>query len=252
MRNLVGLLVLTGLLPLHVLAQNFYPGFAIKNNGDTLKGYLKFRRWENNPAGTQFKPGARDNTIMLTASNTSYFSIDVGSKVEFQRYAGPISMDVVNINDLGTFRDTSYKVDSVFLKVLRKGPNLQLFSYDDNLKTRYFIADKPEFSPVELVHRIYYKIDSTGTKSTINEDTYKRQLYLLTVKYGKDDELKDMIYRSNYNGASITAIADKINGYTSKDIKPDSQLASPPKTKLILMLGVFVTVAILTFSVMHK
>ena len=127
------------------------------------------------------------------------------------------------------------------------------FSYDDNLKTRYFIAEGPQFSPGELVYRIYYKIDSVGAKSTVNEQTYKKQLYSLAVKYGKDDEhTQNLIYRSDYSGASITAIADKINGFTRKDIQPKSQLASPPKVKLVLMSAVLITVAIMVFSVMHK
>jgi len=253
MRPLIRLLFLAGLLPLNLFAQSFYPGYAIKNNGDTLKGYLKFKRWENNPDGTQFKPGAQDKPINLTKSNTRYFSIDVGSKVEFQRYAGAVSTDVVNINDLDTYRDSSFRMDTVFLKVLRKGPNVQLFSYDDNLKTRYFIADGPDFNPVELTYRIYYNIDSVGNKKSVREDTYKKQLYKLALKYGKDNnDLNAAIYKSDYIGANIIDVTDKINGFTSKDIPSNSELTSPPKTKLVLMLGVFVTVAILTFSVMHK
>lgn len=109
MKHFVKLIFLIFLFPLNSRAQSFYPGYAVENTGDTLKGYLKFKRWENNPEGTQFKPDARAKTINLTKSNTRYFGIDVGSMVEFQRYTGPLSTDVINISELGTFRDTSYK-----------------------------------------------------------------------------------------------------------------------------------------------
>lgn len=90
-------------------------------------------------------------------------------------------------------------------------------------------------------------------KSTVNEETYKKQLYSLAVKYGKDDDhIQNLISRSDYSGASIVDITDGINGFASKDVPPKSQLASPPKVKLVLMSAVLITVAVMVFSVMHK
>jgi hypothetical protein len=245
-------LLIIVLFPLATSAQTYYPGYVIKNNGDTTKGYIKYKRWEQNPKAIQFKPGAEAKATMLSVNDIRYFSIDIGYPLDFQKYTGPVSTDGVRVDDIATFRDTGYRLDTVFLKILRKGNNTILFSYDDALKTRFFVADAKAL-PVELIYRTYFADDVNGQKRTVNEDTYKKQMVLIAEKYNKaDDTLLADINTANYTDAKLEYIADKINGYTGPDITKGNNLGSPPKVKLAIMLAGFAVIAYLVFSVMHK
>jgi hypothetical protein len=240
------------LLPACSFAQSYFPGYAVKNNGDTLKGYINYKRWEYNPKVIEFKPEADMQARKLSFNDISYFSIDIGYPLDFKKYAGTISMDDINVNNVTTLRDTSYKIDTVFLKILRKGKNITLFSYDDALKTRFFVADG-QSDPVELVYRLYLKNDEHDGNNTINEETYKKQLVALAEKYDKmSDALRVDINHANYAEMYLVPITNKINGYTGKDVTKGNNLGTPPKTKLVLMSAIFLVVAYLMVSVMHK
>jgi hypothetical protein len=161
-------------------------------------------------------------------------------------------MDDIDIDRITWQRDTTLKIDTVFLKVLRKG-NVALFSFADELKTRYFISDSGS-QPVELIYRLYKKSDPQGENSTtVNEDTYKRQLTTLAEKYGKmDDRFRVELNNTGYSEAAITAAIDKINGFNGPDPAKGNNLGTPSKARLVIMLGAFAVVAYLVFSVMHK
>lgn len=246
------LLCLILLIPAKLFAQEYYPGYVVPNNGDTLKGYIRYKRSEYSPKDILFKPAPDAKVTRYVVSDASYFSIDIGYPLDFQRYSGPVSMDDININNATTLRDTSFKIDTVFLKILRKDKRLTLYSYDDKLKTRFFVAEG-QSAPVELVYRIYLKNDVSNGNNTINENTYKKQLVLLAEKYGKmDDALQTDINAASYSEMYIVYIVDKINDYTGPDPAKGNNLGSPPKAKLAIMLGIFAVVAYLVFSVMHK
>ena len=121
-------------------AQGYLPGYVVPNNGDTLKGYIKYVRTENSPRVIRFKADANAKVNKYPVANVRYFSIDIGYPLDFQRYSGPISMDDIKIDNITTLRDTSFRIDTVFLKILRKGKNITLYSYGDALKTRFFVA----------------------------------------------------------------------------------------------------------------
>jgi hypothetical protein len=252
MKPFYALLCLILLLPIKLFAQEYYLGYVVTNNRDTIKGYVKYKHSVLNPkeAELKFEPNGKSKVYPIT--NVPYFSIDVGYPLDFQRYSGPISMDDININNVTTFRDTSFKIDTVFLKILRKDKRLTLYSYDDNLKTRFFVSDG-QSPPVELVYRLYLKSDINNGNNTVNEDIYKKQLLMLAEKYGKmDDALQTDINSASYSEMYMVHIVDKINGYTGPDPAKGNYVASPPKTKLLIMSAIFVTVVYLVIAVMHK
>lgn len=252
MINLKSILIIFLLLPINLLAQQYFAGYVISTKGDTSRGYIRYKRWEYNPRSIQFKTEPEGKPVVFSVNDIKYFSIDIGYALDFQKYSGRISMDDANIDHITTQRDTSFKTDTVFLKILRKG-SVTLFSYDDALKTRFFVSDAGS-QPAELVYRFYMKSDSReNNNNTINEDTYKRQLVALAEKYHKmDDRLRVDINEANYSEAAFEAIVDKINGYTGPDPAKGNYLGTPPKAKLAIMLGVFAGIAYLVFSVMHK
>src|ERR1700723_2911225 len=52
-------------LPAIVLAQpNYHEGYVLKNNGDTLKGYINYREWAYSPLSVEFKPNKNSNEVL--------------------------------------------------------------------------------------------------------------------------------------------------------------------------------------------
>ena len=231
----------------------YYDGYAVTVKGDTLKGYIYFKNWEYDPKVISFKSDAHADEVKLGVSDIRYFNINIGYPLEYEKYEGSVSTDNTNVNTIQAFRDTSYRTDTVFLKVIRKGKNVNLYSYDDNLKTRYFIAEAPQYKPVELIYRIYYDgLSSDSPGKAVNENTYKKQLALLAEKYGHmDDDFNFKLGKIEYNAPNLALIVSKINGVRDVDFTKGNDRNSPPKAKLFLMLVLVGVIAILVFSVRH-
>lgn len=194
------------LLPIFSYAQsNYKPGYIVTSKGDTLKGFIDLKEWENNPSNVYFK--SETDVKNYTAKEIKAFG---STNVTYDQYIGPISTDETNISRLSTGRDTGYKQDATFLKVIQKGPNVTLYSYVDNLKPRYFIAESQNNQPYELIYRIYHTPDR-GVE-THSENVFVSQLYGLAQKYNPtSDELKLSIEKAQYNGPELKKIAEKIN-----------------------------------------
>jgi hypothetical protein len=210
MKHFYKLLLPALLLPFFSNAQsNYKPGYIVTATGDTLKGSVDLREWENNPHNVYFK--SQSDVKNYTAKEIRAFGT---SNVTYDQYMGPISTDETNVSRLSTGRDTSYKQDTTFLKVIQRGANVTLFSYVDNLKSRYFIAENQNNRPYELIYRIYHTPDR-GVE-THNENVFVSQLYELAQKYNPaSDELRLNIEKSQYNGPELKKITEKINKMTT-------------------------------------
>ena len=61
------LILLLVIIPEFVFSQsNYYEGYVVKNNGDTLKGYIDYRNWEYSPVSFNFKVKLTDNQIKFS------------------------------------------------------------------------------------------------------------------------------------------------------------------------------------------
>jgi hypothetical protein len=228
------------LLPALAIAQtNFQPAVTVNLKGDTLRGYIDYHEWENNPGSISFKTGMADAPVTLTAKDIRYFNVSVGHLAAYIAYHGPISTDNTNtaINHLTVGRDTGFKQETVFLKVIEEGKNLVLLSYTDALKNRFFMAENLDARPVELTYRVYWNsAEENGTDRTTYETAFKGQLYDAGTRSGvMTTALKNQIKKAGYNEEDLVNIASTINGISAADPTKNN----PTKTK-----GVFKTVAI--------
>lgn len=210
------------LFPFSILAQsNFKKGFAVTVEGDTLKGFIDFREWNQNPKSFAYKSTIDAKIIQeLTPVITRYVSIE--SLEDYLQYKGPISQDKVVLPKISTGIDTSTITDAVFLKVLQQGKNVSLYSYRDIIKTRFFLRHHDQQAPQELIYRIYYKIQDAKEQSskpelTVQSKLYIGQLWFAANKYQMDTpELKKHINLINYSEPDIFKTAGKINGVTKE------------------------------------
>ncbi|RWY55610.1 outer membrane beta-barrel protein [Mucilaginibacter gilvus] len=236
-------LSLTFLFTTLALAQsNFKPGYVVTLKGDTVKGEVDYQEWGSNPTSIRFR--TPDNKIRnFTPTDIKYFNID---KLDiYQRYSGPVSRDETNNNRVLGGRDTSFTVQDVFLKVLQTGKVINLYSYLDAIKPRYFYSDPGADNAVhELVYRVYYN-GNTGeiqkSKTTI-EATYLQQLTAIALKANLlDDRLQQTMDGAEYNKPDLLKIATAMNGYTKDQVASTQPSGSNDNFDLYVGLGVNTT-----------
>jgi len=206
------LMVVGMLLPLVTYAQsNYKPGFVVDLKGNTLNGYIDLKEWGGNPTTIYFKTSANDPTPQkFRASDIGAFEI---TKVAaFKSYVGPITLDPTNLEKLEHFRDTSTRLDTVFLKVVQTGKNVVLYSYVDYIKKRFFIYDNKTNKLTELIYRIYYVENNVNRVSTVSQNMYKQQLLFVSQQYDSYREaLQQELNDAEYDQVDLKAICREIN-----------------------------------------
>ncbi len=207
------------LAPAFVLAQsNYKPGYVVNLKGDTLRGFIDYQEWGSNPDAINFKKALTDQGTKYSASDIAAFGID---KLEsYIKYTGPISTDLTDPDKVTSEgeRDTSFRMGTVFLKVLEKGNKVALYSYKDELKMRFYISETPDYKPVEL----RYKVTTTNT-----EYTFRKQLSAAASRFNElTDNLIAQISRLDYYESDILDIVSKIN-HIDKTEYAKSQYSGP-------------------------
>ncbi len=208
------------LLPLFTLAQsNYKPGYVVTLKGDTLHGFIDYQGWDSNPATISFKSTTNQQKPQkFTVSNISFFN--VAGIATYQKQVCAISMDETNTAHLSSNRDTSFRIDTVFLKILQKGKNVALYEYTDGLKTRFYVSEAPGYVPTELIYRIYDDMGLATHKegNTVIENTYLKQLFALANKYYVlDDDLTRTLQSANYAQPDLLGIVSKINNISKAE-----------------------------------
>lgn len=188
---------------------NFKPGYVITINGQTIQGFINEKEWDTNPAIINFKSALSGAEVKnYTPNDITYFEIT--NSVTYQRYSGFVSTDETNISRLPHGRDSSKRQDIIFLKLQQKGPNVSLYSYNDAIKMRYFIADNKAGRTFELLFKQYFIPDMGPITHVENE--FIPQLYDLATKYNPSSaELKQEIEQASYKTPVLRKISRMIN-----------------------------------------
>jgi hypothetical protein len=113
-------LFLIGILTTQVAfsQENYLPGYVIKNDTDTLFGFVDYRNWEYNPDKIKFKTNLENKPISFNPNDITEFK--VGHEIYL---SGIINTEVSPIkrDELTTDPQTSIKADTTFLQTLFRG-----------------------------------------------------------------------------------------------------------------------------------
>lgn len=205
--------------PFLVFAQaNYRPGYIINPKGDTVKGFVNYKDWDFNPDVVEFKKDLKGSRQAFTVHNIQAFGIT--TLAAYQKAACNISLDETSASRLSSGRDTSFRVDTVFLKVLQRGPRVTLYSYTDEIKTRFYLGKAPSYVPEELVYRIYVGQNNAGDTKTMTEDTYKKVLFAIAAQYNVlDSKLTRDLQDAAYTRDALMPIVSVINGVSEADFE---------------------------------
>lgn len=184
---------------------NFKKGYILTSKGDTLKGVINHKVWASISNSFEFKTSNDSKNIEnITANNASKVVIE-----GFEQYESfPVS---ISMNELQYSRiedeDVPVKIDTVFLKVITKGNRLNLYSYRDQLKDRFYVLIAPAATPIELD----LKIDKRS-KDALPVELYKIQLQRIAASYPEVKEgIYEFIQNSNYSQGDLKKIISQIN-----------------------------------------
>ena len=208
MKLFFGLLIIV--LPSLTFAQsNYQKGYILKNNGDTVKGFINYHEWDKCPLSIDFKTDKKDNKVLqFNPRSVRSFSID--GMVTYDTYEGIISMNKTNSLEFRVL-DTTIKRDTIFLQQLTSGKYLTLYYHRDGVKTRFFIAEKNS-TPIELKYYLYYDEQNQIASS----DIYKGLLSLYINKFApQNNKLINNVRSMKYEQSDLIGIVDKINNNIS-------------------------------------
>lgn len=188
--------------------RNFKPGYIVTLKGDTTKGFVDYKEWNENPREITFKTTEQAASQQYSPDNIKAFGVNQFD--HYQGYIGPVTKGAVDLADLSSGIDSSFVSDRVFLQTITSGKNLTLYSYSDKIKTRYFIADKNAF-PVELKRYVY--LDNKQSDKIREFNLYTQQLLALALKYAPNDiNLSERIQKLAYRARDIEDVILKIDG----------------------------------------
>jgi hypothetical protein len=216
MKLLFGLLMIV--LPSLTFAQsNYQKGYILKNNGDTVKGFINYHEWDKCPLYIDFKIDKKDNHV-LQFNPRSIRSFSIDGMVTYNTYEGIISINQTNSLELKDHDTTTTKRDTIFLQQLTTGKYLTLYYHRDEIKTRFFISEKNS-APIELKYYLYYDEQNQIASS----DIYKGLLSLYINKFApQGNKLINFVRSMKYEQSDFINVVDKINNNTSAGNKKKS------------------------------
>ena len=191
----------------NVFAQsNYHEGYIIKNNGDTVKGYINHRDWEQSPILVDFKVDKTGSQVQqFDAAAIKGFGVT--GAAAYITYTGPVSMDKIHFPDLPDGFDTTQTVTAIFLKRLATGKHLTLFKHTDDIKTRFFIAETAT-EPTELRYHVYYN----PGKQIVTSDVYKGQFLWYINKFNPANaKLISRAQQATFDDGSLEGVVNQIN-----------------------------------------
>jgi hypothetical protein len=185
---------------------NYKEGYIITNDGASIKGFINYREWHKNPDRVQFKQDPLAS-VARTFTVDSIAGFTIAGYETYTRYLVPVSMDEISFENLKETIDTATITKTIFLREMLKGDRVDLYSYADDIKVRYYLLEKGQLVPYELIYR---KLLREGQE--ITQASYKQQLSGLAHHHNMlSRTLEDRINKLNYSGNDIKNIISRIN-----------------------------------------
>ncbi|MGB2143303.1 MAG: tRNA modification GTPase [Flavobacteriaceae bacterium] len=183
------LLLLTTILSLNSYSQiNFDKGYFINDSNQKVDCLIKNIDWKNNPTEFEYKLTNNSDTQKATIKTVKEFGIYNMSK--YVRYSVKIDRSSDLINKMSNVKNSVFKEEELFLKLLIEG-KANLYSFEDsNLKRYFYSLDNSNVE--QLIFKQYINSDNqVGTNKK-----YKQQLWdNLKCSSFEMDKIKKMEYK---------------------------------------------------------
>lgn len=222
MRKVIFVLSCLGYSTMSLAQSNYQKSKIVTPDKDTLSGWIDYKEWDKNPVSFKFSDNAEGrNARVYTPEQVSYFEIE--GQDYFERFLTDMSMDqVARLEDLHIGPDTASVHGLAWLRIVRKGTRLNLYSYQDKVKTRYYIRvnDRKEVS--ELKYQRYLDPGFESGGAVIVDRAYRYQLMKVAERFKNVNtaECAGLLQKTDYTLPGIAKVVDMINGPSAKSFVP--------------------------------
>ena len=215
----------------HTAAQsNYLPGYIIKSDGETVRGFIDFQEWRVNPKKIRFKTNEAEKSTAMTIKTIEGFGID--EKESYVRRTVDVNIAPIKVNEINHSRKPIFKKRTIFLRILVEGKANLYFLYDEVGKEHFFI-EKDDLPAEELIYTEYIKL-LKNKRAIIPFEQYKGQLNeALTDCDGLFFAVKD----AEYKRRDLVAIFE---GYNTCNSASSSFSAKKEKVKIQIEPGVLI------------
>lgn len=200
-------LLLTLIVSALAYAQSdFKKGYLITLQGDTLYGFIDYKGWTRTPTHFSFKDAAGEKALRdYTVRDIQKLVIE--GYASYERFAVSVSMNEVDYNRFDPASNALYKRDTVFLKLLAQGNNMNLYAYRDKLKDRFYVLVPPATTPVELHRSI--EMENQNITDVL---AYRQQLDEMASPHPTyTPHVKALIASASYSENGLVKIVNQIN-----------------------------------------
>ncbi|MDB5127708.1 outer membrane beta-barrel protein [Mucilaginibacter sp.] len=186
---------------------NFKPGYILKTNKDTVKGFIDYREWVRNPKEVVFKQDLNKPIQKITVANASGFGINGADY--YDKAIVKVNNSPVQLSRVGSSIDTTYTIDTVFLQTVVKGKNLSLYEFSNEVKSHFYILNE-KTNEITALNKYLY-INEQRTFISVN--SYINQLMVFAAGFQPGNEkLQAMISRADYSEKDLSHVVLKLNG----------------------------------------
>ena len=226
-------LLLIGILTFQLVysQENFISGYVIKNNTDTLFGFVDYRNWEKNPDKIKFKTSVENNPISFKPTDITEF------KVEDEIYvSGIINTEVFQIETHQSAVDPqiNIKVDTAFLQTLfRDKKSLYYYKNSDGIEN-FYIKQDTGFDLLIYKRFIIHKLG----KRIITEN--KKYLGQLSLYLNDCANIYSKLGNTSYKQKSLIELFQYYYGCSPSDISFQKEIEKN-RTEIGIMAGVSLT-----------
>jgi len=180
--------------------ENYVPGYVIKNDADTLFGFVDYRNWEKNPNKITFKTQLEGNPISFTPTDITEFNaggeIYVSAIVDTE--TSPIQLDRLTKD-----AQPKIRVDTTFLQTLFNGKKSLYYYKNAEERVNFYIRKNSKFDL--LVHKKYIKdIRKQDGKYIIAEN--RKYLGQLILYLNDCNTISSKLKSTSYDTRSLTKL----------------------------------------------
>jgi len=212
MKNLFSKIALLGIgiLSFQIISgqNNYLPGYIIKSEGDTLKGYIDYWPWDKNPEKISFKESLQSSIQTFSPQEIKGFNV---SNEVYLSALVDVEQSPDNLNTLEENPELIINKETAFLQTLFDGKK-PLYFYKNNKEKVQFYIKKGDIYEL-LVYKRY--IEYSPTKGVAENRSFANQLVLYLADY---PQVINKVRYMTYNKASFIKLFSEYYGYTGTEI----------------------------------
>ena len=191
-----------GMLPLFVIAtsqlafsqENFVPGYVIKNDADTLFGFVDYRNWDKNPNEITFKTQLEGNAISFRTTDITEFK--AGEEIYVSAIVDT-EISSTQLDKLTKDFQTKIRVDTTFLQTLFDGKKSLYYYKNAEGRVNFYIRQNTAFDL--LIYKKY--IRKQDGKQVVAEN--KKYLGQLTLYLNDCNTINSKLESTSYEKNSL-------------------------------------------------